>query len=87
MSRIALPDEARRIAEARSHDPFAWLGRHPADSGVVVRAFKPQARRMWLLSGSVELAMERIEGTDFFLVRWTDGESPPRRGFLGRPID
>jgi len=74
MSRIALPDEARRIAEARSHDPFAWLGRHPADGGVVVRAFKPRARQMWLLSGSDELAMERIEGTDFFLARWTDGD-------------
>ena len=74
MSKEALPDIARRILEARSHDPFAWLGRHPADGGVAVRAFKPRARRMWLLADGEALPMTRIEGTDFFTLDWKGGD-------------
>ena len=70
-----LTDEARAILEARSHDPFAWLGRHPHDKdGVVVRAFKPRARCMWLVSGKDKLPMPRIEGTDFFELVWAQGD-------------
>ncbi|RMH60770.1 MAG: 1,4-alpha-glucan branching protein GlgB [Zetaproteobacteria bacterium] len=69
-----LPEQAWAIIEGRSHDPFAWLGRHPADGGVVVRAFKPRAERMWLLFGDKTLAMPRIEGTDFFEVLWRGGD-------------
>ncbi len=73
--RPALPEMARRILEARGHDPFCWLGRHPADQGVVVRAFKPRARRMWLLPDHGEpRLMARIEGTDFFVVHWKEGD-------------
>lgn len=69
-----LPAEAWAVLEARSHDPFAWLGRHPYTRGVVVRAFKPRAKNMWLLSEKEILPMKRIHGTDFFVVQWETGD-------------
>ncbi len=70
-----LSNEAWAILEARSHDPFGWLGRHPAaKSGVVVRAFKPRAEKMWLLPEKGKaVAMPRLEGTDFFELTWKGG--------------
>ena len=62
------------IIEARSHDPFAYLGRHSdGKSGVVIRAFKPRAEKMWLLSGADEIAMPRVKGTDIFELNWQTG--------------
>ncbi len=72
---LHLVDEAWAILEARSHDPFGWLGRHAHDvAGVVVRAFKPRVRHMWLVSGEETLPMLRIEGTDFFELAWEHGD-------------
>ncbi|MGE5154233.1 MAG: GlgB N-terminal domain-containing protein, partial [Bdellovibrio bacteriovorus] len=36
-----LPEPLQRIVEARHHDPFEVLGRHPAGGRVTVRAFLP----------------------------------------------
>ena len=70
-----LPAEARAILEARSRDPFCWLGRHPLGEGVVVRAFKPRAARMWLVpQGTDPMPMQRVEGTDLFVVAWPGGD-------------
>ncbi len=61
---------AYEVIEARSHDPFVCLGRHEGEKGgVIVRAFKPRAEKMWLLEeGQKAKVMPRIEGTDFFEV-------------------
>jgi len=71
-----LPENAYKVIEARGHDPFDYLGRHPSDKkgGVVIRAFKPRAEKMWLLeAGKKPKAMPRIEGTDVFAVELTKG--------------
>ena len=71
-----LSAEAWAVLEARSHDPFAWLGRHQSSGeGVVVRAFKLRAENMWLLpSKGKAIPMPRIEGTDFFELLWQGGD-------------
>ncbi len=62
------PDaEAYAIIEARSHDPFAYLGRHQSGSGMVIRAFKPRSEKVWVVfEGGKPKPMKRIEGTDIF---------------------
>ncbi len=71
-----LPEAARAILEARAHDPFAWLGRHPRDGGgVVVRAFQPHAARMWLLPAhGGALPMRREAEGGLFACDWPDGD-------------
>ena len=68
---------AWEIIEARSHDPFAFLGRHAnpvkTEQGVVIRACKPRSEEMWLLTGDEALVMPRIEGTDLFELTWSEG--------------
>ncbi len=75
MSKAILPAEAWAIIEARSHDPFAWLGMHEhPQGGVVVRAYKPRAEHVWLLPEVEQaVAMKRIEGTDIFELHWSAG--------------
>ena len=70
-----IPGQARAIQEGCSADPFGWLGRHQhADGGVVVRAIKPRAEKMWLLAGDNAILMQRIEGTDLFEAHWPGGD-------------
>jgi len=75
MSKPTLSPQAWAIIEARSHDPFAWLGRHEhADGGVCIRVFKVRAEKVWLLpEGGKAQAMKRIEGTDIFEKHWKGG--------------
>ncbi|MFQ5582009.1 MAG: 1,4-alpha-glucan branching protein GlgB [Mariprofundaceae bacterium] len=74
-SKKALSDEAYAILEARSHDPFAYLGRHRRPkSGIVIRAFKPRAEKMWLLQqGKRARSIPRMEGTDLFELQLPKG--------------
>jgi 1,4-alpha-glucan branching enzyme len=52
-----------RVQQGTHHDPFEWLGVHPAGNSHVVRAFMPSAE-------SLELdgigPMQRVAGTDTF---------------------
>jgi len=75
MTKPILPPEAWAVLEARSHDPFAWLGAHKhAKGGVIIRAFKSQAEKMWLIpKGGRAQVMTRIEGTDLFEKHWKGG--------------
>ena len=75
MTTPILSPEAWAIIEARSHDPFAWLGIHEHDKGgVVIRCLKTQAKKMWLLpKGGRAQVMKRIEGTDVFEKHWKGG--------------
>ncbi|MDQ7004172.1 MAG: 1,4-alpha-glucan branching protein GlgB [Ghiorsea sp.] len=75
MTTPILSPEAWAVVEARSHDPFAWLGRHehPA-GGVIIRTLKTQAKKMWLVpKGGRAQVMKRIEGTDVFEKHWKGG--------------
>ncbi|ATX82204.1 1,4-alpha-glucan branching enzyme [Mariprofundus ferrinatatus] len=76
MNKPILSPEAWAIVEARSHDPFGWLGRHyHSEGGVVIRANKPRAEKMWILpEGDGAVAMQRIEGTDIFEYHWQEGD-------------
>ncbi len=58
----------QQVLEARCHDPFAYLGRHPvASAGMVIRAFLPQARSVRLqLPGSAPLPMARVQEQGIF---------------------
>ena len=64
MEEAKLNDELIRIAEARHHDPFSVLGRHPCAGGVVVRAYIPHATEVSIAEGN--LPLERIPNSDFF---------------------
>ncbi len=72
---INLTSNAYEVIEARGYDPFAYLGRHESPkSGVVVRAFKPRAEKMWIIeAGKRAKVMPRIEGTDLFEVKLPKG--------------
>ncbi len=74
MRKNHLNAELVRISEARHHDPFSVLGRHPENGGVVVRTFIPFATKVTIAEGG--LVMERVPDSDFF--EWHgDGASLP----------
>ncbi|MDQ6950045.1 MAG: 1,4-alpha-glucan branching protein GlgB [Mariprofundales bacterium] len=64
------------VIEARSHDPFAVLGRHPhPDGGVMIRCFHPHINKAWLLGfGARARVMKRVEGTDLFTCHVAKGD-------------
>ncbi|HWS02963.1 MAG TPA: hypothetical protein VN448_06155 [Gammaproteobacteria bacterium] len=64
------------IAEARHHDPFAVLGRHPQGGGERVLAYLPGARSAQLVENHAP--MQRITGTDFFAWQGPAGVVPER---------
>ncbi|HEV2547778.1 MAG TPA: 1,4-alpha-glucan branching protein GlgB [Stellaceae bacterium] len=50
---------ARAILEARSSDPFGYLGMHKAGNNLTVRVFLPWAHRLWVIdAASGEFASE-----------------------------
>jgi len=62
---LEISDELQRVIDAKHHDPFSVLGRHPAGKGSeIIRVFLPQAERVKILDNDVEL--ERITGSDLF---------------------
>jgi 1,4-alpha-glucan branching enzyme len=63
----ALPFDLQRVLEARHHDPFAMLGRHPEGTGETLRAFIPGAR--WVRVQGTEIELGRVGDTDLFV--WT----------------
>ena len=71
MSKKLLDAELQRIIDARHHDPFAVLGRHPVGAQTLVRVFIPGASEVRLAEGGHYL--ERVPGTDLF--QW-QGDAP-----------
>ncbi len=53
----------KRLQYGLHHDPFEWLGIHPARPGYVVRAFMPSAESVDVVGIG---AMQRAEGSDIF---------------------
>jgi 1,4-alpha-glucan branching enzyme len=74
MKKSHLNTEQQRISDARHHDPFAVLGRHPDGSDVVVRAFIPLATEVRIAEGGLPLS--RLPGSDHFEWRG-DGHALP----------
>jgi len=65
--RAAAADVAAIVA-ARHADPFAVLGPHTTDAGLVVRAFVPDATSLWLLAedGARPVRFRRRDAAGFF---------------------
>ncbi len=60
-----IPEDLQRLLDARQHDPFAWLGRHPLPDGqIVVRVLVPHAATVSLVDSGEPL--QRIGNTDLF---------------------
>ena len=72
-----IPQSIRLVLEARHHDPFAVLGRHPgSEGGAIVRAFIPDTAEVGIVGLSDVLPMRRLEGSDLFEWRGPAGELP-----------
>ncbi|WJW76838.1 1,4-alpha-glucan branching protein GlgB [Thiohalobacter sp. IOR34] len=71
-----LPVELERIAEARHHDPFAILGRHPWEDGEQVLVYLPGADRVRLLD--IDAPLSRLGDSDFFRWQGPAGRLPER---------
>lgn len=85
MTSPKLQPELQRIIEARHHDPFAVLGRHPQDKKVVVRAHLPYAQEVHIVEGN--LPMERIPNTDLFEWQGKPEQVPERYRLIWRDSD
>ena len=72
MNQSKLPPELQKLVDARHNDPFAVLGRHSENGGLLVRVLLPHAEEVTLAEGGQR--MQRIEGTDIF--EW---QAPPPR--------
>jgi 1,4-alpha-glucan branching enzyme len=88
----ALSPEAQRIIDARHHDPFEYLGRHPHKDGFVIRCNIPGAAAITIVDGNHP--MQRVTHTDLFewhgsnesipdhyQLQWTDRWGNPHTGY------
>ncbi len=72
-----LPDDHRRILEARHHDPFTVLGRHDEGGVTLVRCFVPGAADAAIEGTQGPLALQRLYNSDLFEWRG-DGSALPQ---------
>ncbi|GMQ89297.1 MAG: 1,4-alpha-glucan branching protein GlgB [Gammaproteobacteria bacterium] len=72
----SLPEPLVRIVEARHHNPREVLGKHREGQQELVRAFLPRSSNVRILDTDAPLT--RIEGTDLFEWRGTEGSVPDR---------
>ncbi|MGZ8153170.1 MAG: 1,4-alpha-glucan branching protein GlgB [Methylovulum sp.] len=63
-SKDMIDSDSIKIIEAKHHDPFAVLGRHPSNDGVVVKCYLPYVESLSFANGGPNIP--RIPGTDFF---------------------
>jgi 1,4-alpha-glucan branching enzyme len=77
--------ELQRIIDARHHDPFAVLGRHPQDKKIVVRAHLPYAEEVHIAEGN--LPLQRIPHTDLFEWQGKPEQVPERYRLIWRDAD
>ena len=70
-----LDDESTKIMEAKHHDPFSVLGRHPLnDQQTKVKLYLPYAETVSFANGGP--VIPRISGTDFFEYTAQQNELP-----------
>jgi len=65
-------EQIDRIVRAEHWDPFAVLGAHLVEidglKSIVIRAFLPQAKSVWVLQGKKKIEMSRVNDEGFFVV-------------------
>jgi 1,4-alpha-glucan branching enzyme len=79
LSRTRSSPEVDAIVEARHGDPFAFLGMHPVEGGITVRAMLPDAEEMAVVdtaTGDVAAAGTRIHRDGLFVATATGREKP-----------
>ena len=84
MNQSKLPPDLQKLVDARHNDPFAVLGRHPENGGLLVRALLPHAEEAAIAGGG--LLMQRIEGTDIFEWRGEAAQVPERYQIIWRDV-
>ncbi len=62
------------LLQARTHDPFAYLGLHREGEEVRVRVFKPYSTRVWIYVGDISEQMTRTHSDGIF--EWVAKVSP-----------
>ena len=85
MTSPKLNSDLQRLIEARHHDPFALLGRHPQDDKLVVRVHLPYAKEVKIVEG--DLPLQRIPNTDLFEWRGKPKQVPERYQLSWRDSD
>jgi len=94
-TKIQLNDDFIKISEAKHHDPFTVLGRHPDKDDpnrIQIRLYLPYAETVRFADGGADIP--RIEGTDFFvytatatalpnhyLLEWRDKDGGEHTGY------
>lgn len=73
-ARPSLPEPLERFLQARHHNPFDVLGRHPQGEQELVRAFLPRCTSARILE--LDEPLTRIEHTDLFEWRGARGRLP-----------
>ena len=61
---VALSTDLQRVLNASHHDPFAILGKHQDENGIVVRTHLPHATEVMIVEG--ENGMQRVQDTAVF---------------------
>ena len=82
MQNAHLHGDFERIVQARHHDPFAVLGRHPEDDKDLIRAYLPGADEVVIAEGNLRL--ERIGDSDLFEWVGSRGTVPDRYRLIWR---
>ena len=71
-----LPQSLQRLIEARHHDPFEVLGRHPKGELTLIRALLPRATTVSL--AGQDMPFQHIEKTDIFEGYYPSNQVPER---------
>lgn len=75
VKRLLEDPQLRRLLDARHHDPFSLLGRHPAGDGQDwVRVYLPGARQARL--PDIDEALDPVDDTGLFVWRGRSGRLP-----------
>ncbi len=82
MNTPKLDPQLRRVCDARHHDPFSVLGRHPDDHGALARVLLPHASEAWIAETGE--AMNRVPGSDLFEWRGPAQRLPMHYGVIWR---
>ena len=85
MQSPTLDKELIKIRDAKHHDPFAVLGRHPMGDQTLVRVYNPRATEVAIVEG--DLHLQRISGSDFFEWRGDGGALPHHYRLVWRDKD
>src|SRR5689334_12656895 len=77
------------IVHAHHHDPFSFLGMHPAADTLTVRAFLPQAHAVTLIdaTGKPVAEFERIAPEGLFVAHLKGAPFPYRLRIDGQDIE